>query len=382
MSELQAVFRRPFAEQVAAFRLRLGDLVPTARWNDLWKSQHDRAFMVAGATKADLLADLARAVDKAIAEGTSLEVFRRDFREAVEKHGWHGWTGEDTPQGRAWRTRVIYQTNMRTSYQAGRWAQLKKAGFKYWVYRHGGSENPRLHHLAWDGLILEADHPFWSTHYPPNGWGCSCYVRGARTLAGAKRLGGDPSVTLPDNWRDLDPKTGEPSGIGKGWGYAPGASVASDVAVLAPKLEKLPEQPSIDLIRSWLSAELFGAWLANPVGAWPLLRISQDQAARIGSTKMVANMTGDVARQQLRRHPELDALDYLRAQDVVSNADRVIAQRRALIFVWQPPGDRDHVWLMRAVRRGEDLLVTGLQRVSADPAVRDRAIADLRAHRD
>lgn len=127
--ELGATFGKPFKEAVAAFRLRLGNLVPTAKWDDLWQEQHDRAFMVAGATKADLLADLAAAVDKAISRGTSLEEFRADFRRIVEERGWHGWTGEDSEAGKAWRTRVIYRTNMRTSYAAGRMAQLVEGGF-------------------------------------------------------------------------------------------------------------------------------------------------------------------------------------------------------------------------------------------------------------
>ena len=49
--------------QLAFFRQKLG--LPTARWDDLMKSAHDRAFVVAGAMKADLLADLKRALDAA-----------------------------------------------------------------------------------------------------------------------------------------------------------------------------------------------------------------------------------------------------------------------------------------------------------------------------
>lgn len=90
---LTATFRKPFSEQVATFRLRLGNLVPTARWDDISRSAHDRAFMVAGAMKADLLADLGSAVDKAITEGTGIEAFRADFRQIVSRHGWHGWHG-------------------------------------------------------------------------------------------------------------------------------------------------------------------------------------------------------------------------------------------------------------------------------------------------
>lgn len=242
MAGLEAIFRRPFKEQIAAFRLRLGNLVPTGRWDDVWKAQHDRAFMVAGAVKADLLADLASSVEKAIAEGTTLDEFRRDFRSIVETRGWHGWTGEGTSKGEAWRTRVIYQTNLRTSYMAGRFAQLKAGDFAFWVYRHGPSVEPRLNHLSWDGLVLPPDHPFWAQHYPPNGWGCSCYVLGARSGRGARRLGGDPDKVLPDGWDRVDPRTGEPKGVGKGWGYAPGASVADDVRKLAQtKAASLPE---------------------------------------------------------------------------------------------------------------------------------------------
>jgi hypothetical protein len=228
---LASVFRRPFAEQLAFFRGKLDNLVPTARWNDIWKIAHDRAFMVAGAAKAELLADLAGAVDKAIAEGETLDAFRKRFAEIVERHGWHGWTGEATKAGRAWRTRIIYQTNLSTSYAAGRLAQLKDAGFKLWVYRHSGAEHPRQQHLAWDGLTLPADHPFWQTHYPPSGWGCRCRVVGANGPEGAKRLGGNPDYSEPPaGWDSIDPKTGEPPGIDKGWGYMPGATVAGDVA--------------------------------------------------------------------------------------------------------------------------------------------------------
>jgi hypothetical protein len=260
--ELRGAFGRPFAEQVAAFRLRQADLVGTRAWDDLLHAQHDRAFVVAGAMKAELLADLAEAVRKGIEDGTSLEEFRRDFRRIVERHGWHGWTGEGTAKGEVWRTRVIYQTNMRTSYMAGRRAQLEAGGYRFWVYRHSNAREPRLHHLAWDGLALPPDHPFWATHYPPNGWGCGCRVFGARTEAGIRRMGGDPGKRLPEGWDAADPRTGAPRGIDKGWDYAPGASVADDIlATMGRKAKALPPPLALDL------AEAVVPRLPAPAGA-------------------------------------------------------------------------------------------------------------------
>lgn len=232
---LQAYLRRPFDEQVAAFRLRLGDLIPTTRWDDISGPAHDKGFMVAGTLKADLLADLAAAVDRAISEGRTLDDFRRDFRAIVKKHGWHGWTGEGTEKGENWRTKVILKTNISTSYAAGRWAQLKAKGFKYLVYRHSGAEHPRLDHLSWNGLVLPIDHPFWLTHFPPNGWGCGCSVRGAMSLDLARMLGGNPDKTLPEGWDALDPRTGAPPGIDKGWAHGPGRTVDDLVAALVEK---------------------------------------------------------------------------------------------------------------------------------------------------
>lgn len=237
---IKATFRKPFTEQVAAFRLRLRDLVATSTWTDVSRSAHDSSFMVAGAVKADLLADLGAAVERAISEGTGFEAFKRDFRDIVERRGWHGWTGEGTPKGENWRIRTIYRTNMRTSYMAGRFAQLREGGFKYWVYRHGGSLEPREQHLGWDGLILPADHPFWETHYPPNGWGCSCRVFGARSIEGAKRRGGKPSVKLQDGWDVRDRRTGAPPGVQKAWDYAPGASVEGTIRAMTEKTVNWP----------------------------------------------------------------------------------------------------------------------------------------------
>lgn len=223
------------AEHPLALLLRLRNLVPTARWDDISGLAHDRAGMVAGAIKQDLIADILGAVDRSLTEGTGLEVFRRDFRAIVEKHD---WTGEGTAKGEVWRTKVIWKTNISTSYAAGRWAQLKAKGFKFLVYRHSHAEHPRLQHLAWDGLILPIDHPFWQSHFPPNGWGCS--VRGAMSMAMAIRLGADPSKKLPSDWAMPDPRTGAPKGIDCGWDHAPGATVANTISASAEKAGKWP----------------------------------------------------------------------------------------------------------------------------------------------
>jgi len=215
-----------FAEQLEFFRKKLN--LPTEAWDDIERMAHDRAFIVAGAQGGDLLYDLRAAVDKSIELGTGLGEFRKDFKQLVAKHGWTGWTGEGTKGGEAWRTKVIYQTNMATSYSAGRWKQLNDPKLlkvmPYWQYHHmDGLMYPRPLHESWNGLTLHHTHPFWKTHFPINGWGCHCSVTAVTKekymLAIANGKGQPPA-----GWDAIDPKTGAPVGIDKGFDYAPGAN--------------------------------------------------------------------------------------------------------------------------------------------------------------
>ena len=104
--------RLPFAEAIDFFRAKTP--LPTEHWDDILNAAHDRSFIVAGVTKADLLNDLNAAVDAAIANGETLEQFRARFDQIVAKYGW------DYNGSRDWRSRVIYETNVRTAYSAGR----------------------------------------------------------------------------------------------------------------------------------------------------------------------------------------------------------------------------------------------------------------------
>jgi hypothetical protein len=221
---LSAVFKQPWQAQLDYFQQKLN--LPTEQWTDIMKAQHDRSFVVAGAMASDLLEDLRQAVGKAIEGGSTLADFRRDFDQIVATHGW------DFKGGRNWRTRVIYQTNLQTSYAAGRYQQLTDPDMlkvrPYWLYVHSDSVlRPRPQHQAWNGLILRADDPWWQTHYPPNGWGCQCTVRAVSLQELRDKYG----ITGPDTapviqTRRVEQDDGSvvyvPDGIDFGWDYAPG----------------------------------------------------------------------------------------------------------------------------------------------------------------
>lgn len=223
------MLKQQLPEAVAALGRRTQNLVGTRSWRDMMGAAHNRAFTVAGAMQADLLADLAAAVQASLDNGLGIEDFRKRFQEVVDKHGW-SYKGEFN-----WRTRVIYQQNLLTSQAAGRLAQLRDPELRllkpFWMYRHSGSENPRHQHKAWDGLTLVADHPWFRTHYPPNGWGCGCRVV-AVSRRDVARMGG----------RIVDePPPDEPGSIDEGWDYMPGGDVTDELRqIVEDKAKQLP----------------------------------------------------------------------------------------------------------------------------------------------
>lgn len=231
-------FNLPFIEQAEFFRNK--KIVPTKAWDDIKHCEHDHGFMVAGAIKADLLNDLKSSIQKAIDKGTNLDEFRQDFSNIIQKHGWTGWKGSESEGGFAWRTRIIYETNIATSYSAGRYQQL--AHFPIWIYKHNDAavKVARLQHKAWDGLTLPQKHIFWKTHRPINAFGCKCYVIGTHSFDDAKQYGGDPNKQLPSDWDTIDPKTGAPIGIGKGFDYSQGECVAPIIKAIVEKIKKMP----------------------------------------------------------------------------------------------------------------------------------------------
>ena len=236
-------FQLPFQEQIDFLKQKVN--LPTATYKDIDSRQHDRAFVVAGAMKADLLNDLHNAVNQAVANGQSFKQFQDGFDDILGKHGWLNGTDKEY---KAWRARVIYQTNMRTSHAAGRYKQMTDPDVlkrrPYWVYRHNSTENPRILHKRWNGLVLPADAQFWKVNFAPNGWGCQCdvYAINERQLKAMGKTKPDDEPSFDDDRKDFL--------------SAPGAS-------WYPDLNKYPEPIATDYVAENMRDGVFDRWLSR-----------------------------------------------------------------------------------------------------------------------
>lgn len=237
-------------DAVAAFEERKL-LLPSFRWQDVWQEEHQRGFAVAGVMRGDVLSIFRDALDAKYADASTLEDFRKAIRPALAAKGFWGdveVTDPATGETRITRfddarLRLIYETNVRSSYAAGQWQryQKTKAAFPFILYRTKEDDFVRPAHAAWDNLVLPIDDEFWQTHWPPCGWGCRCHViqlnqRGIDKLqaAGQKlNFTAPPTQMLPY----VNPYTGEikavPYGVDPGFGYNAGVRNEHRDAALA-----------------------------------------------------------------------------------------------------------------------------------------------------
>jgi len=230
-------FGLDFKPAIAFFEQKVN--LPTKRSDDLKHGAHVRAFSVAGVSRDDILATFRAEIDRALHGGGDMASFRKVFDDVVDRTGWtFKARGRTEEERRAWRAGVIFSTNLRTAYMAGRWQQLTDPGLvkikPYWRYRHNDVRFPRPMHVAWDGTVLRWDDPWWKIHYPPNGWGCQCDVEalGRRDLARLGKTGPDPAP-VDATYPGKDPQTGEAEirhpGVDRGWEYSVGEAWTNGV---------------------------------------------------------------------------------------------------------------------------------------------------------
>ncbi|MBI1262959.1 MAG: phage head morphogenesis protein [Rhizobiales bacterium] len=211
-------------------------------WQDTWQEEHARAFTVAKAMRYDILQDIRQAMDAAIRDGTTFEDFKKRLTPVLQEKGWWGralvadpLTGEErnVQLGSTRRLGIIFDTNMRTSYAAGHWERIQKtkAARPYLMYVAVLDGRTRPQHRAWNAIILPVDHPFWETHYPPNGWKCRCQVlqlsqRDLENMGLGVSSDADIEDFLSNTSEFRNNRTGEvtkvPAGIDPGFSYNAG----------------------------------------------------------------------------------------------------------------------------------------------------------------
>jgi len=210
----------PIPQEALAY-LQAKKLKPGFDYRDVWREEHAGMFTVAKMGQLDMLSDMRDSLVEAMAKGKTYRQWAKQVTPELQKRGWWGvqeatdpLTGEKglVQLGSPRRLQTIYEANLRTARQAGQWerAQRTATTHPYLLYQLGPSARHRPQHVAWAGTLLPIEDEFWRYAYPPNGWGCKCWVRQiSKVEYGRLRDKGYQDPLAP---QIINPRTGLPTG--------------------------------------------------------------------------------------------------------------------------------------------------------------------------
>jgi SPP1 gp7 family putative phage head morphogenesis protein len=211
-----------------------------AEWNKLSARARRRAFTVAGVAQADVLHDVFKGIDRAVAKRTGLEEFRKSVGQKL-RSAWQG-----SVKNPAWRLETIYRTNVQHAYSAGRWAQMtdpvvtKHRPFGMFDAILDNRVTERCEEL--DGTILAWEE--WQKRglVPPLHFNCRSGLRSLRKSQAEKKPG----------WGKTPPDVASQDGFG----------LPPQSAEWQPDLEKYPPE-----LRNHVQSRLAGADALEPMQA-------------------------------------------------------------------------------------------------------------------
>jgi SPP1 gp7 family putative phage head morphogenesis protein len=149
-----------YAEAIAWFRNRVP--MTDEEFAALDVAERQKAFTVAGVTQARPIQEIFNAIDRAIADGTTLD----DFKDEVGAQLEESWGGPDPS-----RVETVFRTNTMSAYNGARSAifsdPVVREARPYLQFH--AVEDSRTSDIceALDGKVLPADDPFWQRHTPP-----------------------------------------------------------------------------------------------------------------------------------------------------------------------------------------------------------------------
>ncbi len=318
-------------------------LRPTVRWHEMMHEDHATAFTVAKVAELDLLRTIRESLDATIRSGGTFESWKANVLPELKKAGWWGLvananlTGTDQPIiVNERRLQTIFNTNVRMSQAAGAWAkvQAEKKRFPYLRYLSDHwRKRPRLDHQSWHGIILPVDHPWWQTHFPPNGWGCRCHyeqVSEARMERQGWKVSEPPSdgpsrkFYAAGRSRPID----VPAGIHPGFGYNPGTAHLRAIADKTLNSVRMAELAGLDEAARRKVSEIvadpaFEQFVSLPDQVFPFAWLDPDRRALIGAQSGIVRLSQATMAKQSERgcQLELRADQYRLAAAIIERPD-------------------------------------------------------------
>lgn len=154
-------------------------------YKEIQKEAHLKTFTIAKIMKLDLLADVQDSLIKSQKEGTSFKKWKKQLKPTLVEKGWYGEKEILNPKTGeikniyigSRRLKTIFETNSRSAYMQGRANNIYSSANEYIQYSSILDSRTRPDHKLLNNIVKHRNDKFWEKNFPPNGWGCRCYVK-------------------------------------------------------------------------------------------------------------------------------------------------------------------------------------------------------------
>lgn len=218
--------------------------------------------------------------------------------------------------------------------------------------------------MSWHGIILPVDHPWWLTHFPPNGWGCECLPEQV-SESDLKRNGWKVSNQAPTSTaRTFFPAGNRdpikvPKGIDPGFSYNPGIAHLRAVADKAMRSVVQAEQAGLDTalqttIHEMVSDPAFNQFLALPDQAVPLALQRQYALADTNATSRIIRLSTSTVHKQnadFRNRGDIDFDAYRAIARIIEQPEAVVQQQANRLVFFGRFMDR---WMRAVIKTTND----------------------------
>lgn len=321
-------------------------------WHDVQTVAHARAFTVAGVMKLDVLQDIRGGLQSALDNGDTYQEFVKGLQPLLESKGWIGKglvadpeTGELhgkqlTPR----RFQTIFDTNIQSSYNAGRYQQqmANVADRPYFERVAVMDSHTRPPHAALNGFTARADDPVWEYIYTPDGYGCRCRIR-SRSQSDVEKYGltvqssegrmveveqeyGQPGKTIKT--MGLKMPDGSIYTADPGFGFNPGK------VAFQPELEKYYYGSARQYVTGSLSGPDFALGVKNVAQLdnqqrYPLAVLSSSQVSKTAAELQTVSVSAQVMQQLASAATPPALSDYVLIQQTIEQAEQLAHDGKA-----------------------------------------------------
>lgn len=208
---------------------------------------------------------------------------------------------------------------------------------------------------------MPVDDPFWTTHYPPNGWHCRCTVQQI-SKEDIDANGWTVSDSPEESYRSWEnTATGEvkqiPNGIAPGFDYNVGIANLRVKAreQVAEKLKKINPDIAHTAINSLVRSDDFADFYKNPQGYFAIGVVDDRIKQALKTETSLCCLSDETLLKNQKHHPDLQLDDYMQINGILKDYDTLVQDSEKSVVAIKKVADKNYWLAVKVTRNGKEI---------------------------